>query len=99
MPSPSPKSFILRILLPYPSVPDRIALLRRALRDVPNALSPQQLDHVAFSTEGLTGADIFDLAQVVEMRALVKCQKAKWFRRVIPRTPPPPLLTLRAVVG
>lgn len=89
------RRFERRIYIPLPEQPARAVMFRLNIGDTPNDLTDADIDNLAQHTEGFSGSDIATMVKSALMEPVRKCHKARFFKKVIARTPAPTNTTAR----
>jgi len=76
------RRFEKRIYIPLPETEARARLLKLHLGDTPHKCSQEDLQSIAESTDGFSGADISILTRDALFEPVRRCQRAKAFQRV-----------------
>eukprot|EP00408_Alexandrium_pacificum_P004349 CAMPEP_0171218888 /NCGR_PEP_ID=MMETSP0790-20130122/33434_1 /TAXON_ID=2925 /ORGANISM="Alexandrium catenella, Strain OF101" /LENGTH=433 /DNA_ID=CAMNT_0011684725 /DNA_START=105 /DNA_END=1407 /DNA_ORIENTATION=- len=76
------RRFEKRVYIPLPDAEARARLLELSLGSTPHDCLPEDLDHIARSTEGFSGADISILVRDAMYEPVRRCRSATAFHRV-----------------
>ena len=76
------RRFQKKIYISLPEEEARVTMFELNLRDSPNSLTKEELEDLAYKTNGYSGSDIANVSQEAEYEPLRRCQNAEYFKKV-----------------